>query len=320
MNRHLPQHGGRRRLLGLLVAALATMLVVGGCAEQAWQPGANRWTIATTGFTESILLGQLFAQTLNANGVETRTKELTTRDVVMPALEQGTVQIAPEYLSSATEYLNLQINGPGAPQVSSGDVQATFQIAQQLAAQQNLTVLAPAAAQDQNAFAVSAEFSQQHNITTLSQLAQYSQNNPVTLGASPVCPTRMSCQLGLEQVYNMKVGSFVPLDAGGPLTIQAINQGRIDVGVVFTSSGTLASNSFVVLADDLQLQNAENIIAMIYTPAATSEVTSSLTRLLATLSTEDLQEMNQQVDIYRKNPRLVAQDYLVDQGLIPAPK
>jgi len=306
------------RLVLWLSAVVATFGLV-GCASTAWNPESPRWVIATTNFSETNLISQMYLQAMVDRGYPAEIKQLGNREVIVPALRVGEVQITAEYLGSVTEFLNRRANGPDADQVASGNTEETFAAAKQLAAAQNITLLTPSPAQDQNAFAVTGDFARAHGLTTLSDLAAYSQENPVRLGAAPECPQRSFCLPGLESVYGVNVSEFVPLDAGGPLTIQAIRQGRVDFGVVFSSSGSVAGNDLVVLTDDKELQTAENIVPAVYSPAATEGITAVLDEVSAALTTEGLQEMNRQVEVLRKNPRLVAQEFLVESGIIAAP-
>ena len=101
------------------------------------------------------------------------------------------------------------------------------------------------------------DFATTNSLTTLSDLATYSSSSPVSLGGPPECPDRPFCQGGLEEVYDVQVGKFVALDAGGPLTIQAVQQGKVDVGTVFSSSGAISANGLVILTDDKGWQTAE---------------------------------------------------------------
>ncbi len=297
-------------------AVAAFALSVSGCATGAWEEGSTTWVIATTNFSETNILAQMYKQEMEHNGLTAEIKQLSNREVIVPALESGEVQITPEYLSSFTEFVNKQINGSTATPVASGDADATYAAALPLAAQKNVTLLTPSAAQDQNAFAVTAEYAAKYNLVNVSDLAALSQNQAVTLGGPPECPKRPFCQPGLEQTYGVKVASFVPLDAGGPLTVESLKQGKIDVGLVFSSSGSVAGNNLVVLKDDKHLQNAENITPAVYTPALNDQVRASLDAVSAVLTTEDLQRMNQAVEVERQNPRLVAQDFLTSKGLL----
>ncbi|MGB7979317.1 MAG: ABC transporter substrate-binding protein [Candidatus Nanopelagicales bacterium] len=314
----------RRRALSTLALTAALGLSLSACSssdEAATGDGgtaaaADPIVIATTNFTETKILATMYQQILDKNGQPSSIKELTTREVIAPALESGEVQLTPEYLGSLTEFLNKATNGPDAEQVASGDIQATLGAARSLAEPKSITLLEPSAAQDQNAFAVTQDFATANSLTTLSELGSYSQANPIALGGPPECPERPFCQPGLESTYGVSVDTFVPLDAGGPLTIQALNQGKVDVGLVFSSSGSVTANDLVVLADDKELQTAENIVPALHTPAVTDTITAALDSVSAVLTTDDLQTMNAAVEIDRKDPSTVASDYLTSKGLL----
>ncbi|MEZ5185122.1 MAG: ABC transporter substrate-binding protein [Candidatus Nanopelagicales bacterium] len=313
---------GRRTSKLMLIAAAA--LVMAGCSSgggdstSSESPGGGGGpiTIATTNFSETKILASMYQQVLQANGVDASIKELTTREVIIPALEKGDIQLTPEYLGSLTEFLNKDANGADAPQVASGDEQATYAEAQKLADPKGLTLLEPSAAQDQNAFAVTQDFADQNNLTTLSELGTYSQQSPITLGGPPECPKRPFCEPGLEDTYGVDVGSFVPLDAGGPLTIQALKQGKVNVGLVFSSSGSVTANNLVVLEDDKGLQTAENILPALNSTAVTDTITTALNSVSAKLTTDQLQQLNEQVEIERQDPETVAENWLKENGLL----
>ena len=158
----------------------------------------------------------------------------------------------------------------------------------------------------------------QHSLRTVSDLAALSQTSPVVLGGPPECPTRPFCQPGLEEVYGAQIKEFVPLDAGGPLTKQALAQGAIDVGLVFSSDGGVSALDLVVLEDDKALQTVDNLVPALSERASTPQNVAALNRLAATLTTEDLIELNRQVDIERRAPQEVAAEYLLAKGLVAA--
>ncbi|MAT61946.1 MAG: amino acid ABC transporter substrate-binding protein [Micrococcales bacterium] len=303
------------------VAAAAGLLLLGCSASDASDADSEEVqgdvVVVTTNFTESKIMASMYQQVLRASGVDAGIKELTSREVIIPALSKGEVQISPDYLSSFTEFLNKQENGSDATEVASANVEKTFTEAKRLAEPAKLTVLPPAEAQDQNAFAVTQEFAAENNLKTLSQLGEYSQASPITLGAGPECPERPFCLPGLEEVYDVQIEKFVPLDSGGPLTVQGLKQGLINVGVVFSSSGSISAQNLAVLADDKKLQVAENLIPVVYTPAVTPTVTKALNSVSAVLTTKELQQLNEAVDIERKQPEQVATEFLESKGLLP---
>jgi len=318
----------RVRRTGIAAVAVGFALTLSACSSDANSSadtptpvettveGSGPITIGSFNFGESRILANIYSQVLQAAGFEPTIKELTNREVVEPALEDGEVQVVPEYIGTLTEFLNAKANGPDAAAVSSDDVNATLAAGQKLANAAGITLLVPSAAADQNAFAVTRAFSEENGITTLSDLAEYSKNNKVVLGGPAECPTRDFCQPGLEDVYGLKVGDFVSLDAGGPLTKTALNQGKIDVGLIFSSDGAIDANDYVVLEDDKSLQNSDNIVAAVNTAALTPALEKALNDVNAALTTSDLVSLNKQVDIDRGDPATVAAAWLKSKGLV----
>ena len=74
---------------------------------------------------------------------------------------------------------------------------------------------------------------------------------------------RYLCLRGLETVYNLRFKEFRPLDAGGPLTIAALDAGQIDVGLLFTTDANIEAKGYVLLQDNKQWQLAENIVPVV---------------------------------------------------------
>lgn len=299
----------------LVLAACGSSTSGASSAAPSGAPSKGDITVGAFGFGESKILANLYAGVLTKAGYTATVKELTNREVVEPALEKGEVQVVPEYLATLTEFLNAKVNGANPAPKASGDVDATLAALTALATPLGITVLTPSPAADQNAFAVSSGFATTNNLTSLSDLAAFSQSNDVRLGGPAECPTRAFCKPGLEKTYGAKFSTFTSLDAGGPLTKQALKQNKIDVGLVFSSDGGVAAFDLVVLADDKKLQNADNVVPAVKTDAVTPELTAALDGLSAVLTTEDLIALNKAVDIDRKDPAKVAQDYLTSKGL-----
>lgn len=304
--------------IGVLSAIAALALGVSACSSggDSTPDALGDITVGAFNFTESQILAQLYTGVLTEAGYNASVLDSTNREVLQPALESGEVQVVPEYLGTFTEFLNRKVNGPEVAPVASGDVAATYAEAQTLAEPLGITVLTPSPAADQNAFAVTRAFAEENNITSLSDLAAWSQLNPLILGGPPECPERPFCQPGLEGTYGIVVDEFSPLDAGGPLTKQALAQGAITLGLVFSSDGAVADLDLVVLEDDLKLQQVDNIIPAVLTSAVTSALTDALNALSAAMTTDDLIAMNKAVDIDRQTPAEVARAFLIEKGLI----
>jgi len=207
----------------------------------ALEQGSGPITVGGATFTESTILANVYADVLDAAGFDASVREVGNRELYLPALMSGSdIQVVPEYLSTVTEFLNRQANGPDAEPVASGDVQETVSALQPLAEQAGLVFGEPSEAADQNAFAVTRAFADQLGVSTLSELADACGDGSLVLGGPTECPERPFCQPGLEETYGLQFADFRELDPGGPLTKAALQQGEISIGLVFSSDGALA--------------------------------------------------------------------------------
>lgn len=200
------------------------------------EQGSGAVVVGGANFTESTILATIYADVLTAAGFDASVQEVGNRELYLPALERGEIQVFPEYLSTATEFLE----GDDENQVASSDVEATVEALQPLAEEAGLVFGEPAEAADQNAFAVTQAFADELGVSTLSELAEACDDGSLVLGGPGECPERPFCQPGLEETYGLEFASFSELDAGGPLTKAALQQGEISLGLVFSSDGALA--------------------------------------------------------------------------------
>jgi osmoprotectant transport system substrate-binding protein len=141
----------------------------------------------------------------------------------------------------------------------------------------------------------------------------------MTLGGPPECPQRDYCEAGLESVYGLTFKDFKPLDAGGPLTVAALEGGQIDVGLLFTSDPSIAAKGFVLLQDDKQLQKSDNIVPIIRKAVldASPEVAGLLNGVTAKLTQDGLTSLNKQVAVDKVDPADAAGQWLKDNGFTP---
>jgi osmoprotectant transport system substrate-binding protein len=202
------------------------------------EQGSGSIAVGGAGFTESVILANVYAGVLTAAGFDASVREVGSRELYLSALTEGTeIQVFPEYLATVTEFLE----GDDATQVASGDVQETLDALQPLAEEAGLVFGEPAEAVDQNAFAVTTAFADQLGVTTLSELAEACDDASLILGGPAECPERPFCQPGLEETYGLEFAGFQEYgDTGGPLTKAAIQQGEVSMGLVFSSDGALA--------------------------------------------------------------------------------
>jgi glycine betaine/choline ABC-type transport system substrate-binding protein len=136
------------------------------------------------------------------------------------------------------------------------------------------------------------------------------------LGGPPECPDRPFCLPGLNETYGLEFEEFVPLDAGGPLTVTALTGGQVDVGLLFTSDPAIATNGFVLLEDDKQLQLADNIVPVVRQEVldANPGVTDLLNTVMERLTQEELTNLNKAVTVDTRPPAEVATEWITAQN------
>ena len=201
--------------------------------------GSGKIVVGAANFSENQTLANIYAQVLNASGFDASVKTVGSRETYEPALEKGQLQVVPEYVGTLTEFINKAENGANAQPIASGDLDATVQGLTQLGDKVGLKFGEPSTAADQNTFAVTQGFADAYGVQSLSDLAAKCSSG-IVLGGPPECPDRPFCQPGLEEKYGLTIDSFTSLDAGGPLTKTALKQGKITLGLLFSSDAALA--------------------------------------------------------------------------------
>ena len=243
--------------------------------------GDDAITVGSFDFTESSLLAELYSQALERHGFKIRRSfDLGPREFVAPALSRGLIELVPEYAGTALDFRSLGTARATADEPSTHD-----RLVRALRGT-NVTALASAPAQDANTFVVTRATADREGLRTLSE-----------------------CLAGLRRVYGAKFKEFVELDAGGPVTRQALDQGYVDVALLFTTDPSIARGDLVELVDDRSLQPAENVIPLIRTELRT-RFGARLVRILdgvsRGLTTEALGRLNGEVEAGAKPGRVAA--------------
>ena len=275
-------------------------------------------TVGGANFTEMTIMQEMYKALLEDAGFTVDIQQADNREIYEPLLESGEIDLIPEYAATMAEFLNAKKNGPDAPTsapIATADIDETVQAMTPLAEEYGLVLLAPAEAASQNGFVVSQEFADTNSVATLSELGALGQ--PIVLAAGEECPDRPFCEPGLESTYGIDISEILPLGFGSPQTKQAVADGTAQLGLVGTTDGTLAGLGLVLLDDDKNLQLADNLIPIANAGSAGDPaIAEALDPLADTLTTEDLAELNAQVDAERQQPADVAQAYLEDNGLL----
>lgn len=273
------------------------------CAEKGAE---GEVTVGSTNFSEQSIVAEMYIQCLEAAGVGVDTRlNIGSREIVLPALEAGDIDLYPEYVGTVLTFLG------GEP---TPDLDESMEALRPLFAEKGVTVLEPSPAEDKNGFAVTQETADEYDLQKLSDLEGVA--GELTFGAGPECSERPLCLPGLKETYGLEFAKVERLDSGGPLTKDALENGSIDVGLVFTSDGAVAARGFVVLEDDKGLQPVENIVPVIRDDALNPQIEELLNAISAALTTEELSELNKVVEVDKEDPADAATLWLEENGFI----
>ncbi len=308
------------RLLLALLAALA--LVAAACGDDddggdtsdnaAQDDGGDdpAIVIGAQDFGESAILAEIYKQRLEAEGYEVSIQSLGGfRDIEIEAFDQGEINFAPEYAASMLEFLN---ENKGE---ATSDVDETVEKLQPYLDEKQLTALEPADAVDTNAFVVTDETAEEVGLESLSDLAE--KGADLTLGGPSDCETNPFCIPGLRDTYGLDLsGNFTALDADAVADTLAAEQ--VDIGILFSSSGRIADEGWVLLEDDQQMLAADNVVPVVkdeLTEAYGDELAGTVDEVSAVLTTEQLTELNKRYEIDKEDAADVATSWLEDNDL-----
>jgi glycine betaine/choline ABC-type transport system substrate-binding protein len=269
-------------------------------------------TVGSKNFTEEFILGQIYAQGLEAAGYDVSTKlNLGSETIALKALKDGQISGYPEYTSTALGSF-FQVPADKIPH----DPQEAYTQANADLEKEGLTAFPPTPFADSNAVGTLTTTAKKDGLTTISDLKGKSQD--MVLAGSPECRERIDCFAGLEKNYGLQFKKFTPVDIGLRYTV--LDKGDAQLSILFTSDAQLAnSDKYTILEDDKGLIPAGNVI-FITSQKVANEAGPDFAKVIGqvqqNLTLPVIRELNARVDIDKEEPSKVAHDYLKSSGLI----
>jgi osmoprotectant transport system substrate-binding protein len=301
----------------LALAVTAAMMTTAACGSGGDNPlstgssssngsgGASSITVGSADFPESQLLAEIYAGALQAKGVTVNKKlNIGAREAYIPALQDGSIDLIPEYTGVLTQYFNKD-----AKATDSDGVYAELKAA----LPDKLEVLDKSAAEDKDAVVMTKKKADELGVKSIADLQGKAKD--LVLGGPPEWKTRPTGVPGLKKVYGLEFKSFRALDAGGPLTVAALKNGQIQAGNLFTTDPNIAKNDFVVLDDPKHLFAAQNVVPLITKSKDDDTVSKALNAVSAKLDTETLAALLTEVVVDKKDASAVAKEFLTKNGL-----
>lgn len=282
--------------------AAATSAAASGASSSG---GTESVTIGSANFQENVVLADIYAEALKAKGVTVSEKlNIGARETYIPALQDGSIDLIPEYSGVLLQYFDKT-----ATATSADDVYAALQ----KALPSTLEVLDKSAAEDKDSIAVSKDVAAKYSLKSIADLAAVA--GKLTLGGAPEFKTRPDGVPGLAKNYGVTFGTYKTLDAGGSLTVQALKNGQVDAADLFTTDPSITANGFVVLDDPKYNFAAQNVLPLVNKAKAGPVVTATLNAVSSKLTTQTLIDLLTKVILQKQDPDAVAKAWVASAGL-----
>lgn len=298
-----------RRLKRLFVAAAALAMVAG-------QAHAAPIILATKSFTEQHILSAMTVQYLRKKGFQVQPQTNIATVISRNAMINKQVDMTWEYTGTSLIIFN-HINKRMSPQES-------YDTVKRLDEKLGLIWLKPADMNNTYAFAMQRKRAEAENINIMSEMVakieHIRQTDPKhnwLLGLDLEFAGRSDGMKPLQQAYNMPLDrpQIRQMDPG--LVYNAVRDGFVDAGLIYTTDGRVKGFDLKVLKDDKGFFPSYAVTPVVRkdTLEANPGLEEAMNTLSGLLNNEVITELNKRVDIDHQSPQQVARDFLHTKGL-----
>ena len=273
--------------------------------------GKVNLTIGSKNFPEQEILGEIYAQALQAAGYKVKTDlNLGSETVALKSVKSGQISGYPEYASTAlTSFFGKE------PEEVPADAQGAWEEANAEFEKDGLTAFEPTPFASANAVGTTTATAEKYDLENVSDLEGVSES--LTLYGSPECRQRIDCLAGLESLYGLKFKSFKPVDIGLRYTV--LETGQADLSILFTTDPQLSAekDKFVILKDDKEVFPAGNVIFVTEQAVAEEagpDYEETILQVQEGLTLAVMQELDARVELEKQTPKEAAASYLKSAG------
>jgi osmoprotectant transport system substrate-binding protein len=297
--------------------SLALLAALAGCADSgragpgSVQPQGEslKLTLGTKNFTESVLIGELYAQVLEDNGYQVvLRKNVGPTEVIDQELQDGDIDAYPEYLGvSATVVAGEDVEGKSAAETS--------QIAQTFYESRGQVISEETPFENVDAIATTFLFAQNNRLREIGDLRRL---QSFTLGARPEFESRQQGFAGMQSVYRLTNAKFVPVAISARYV--ALFEGDVDVANVFSTDPQLAGGDYRLLEDPERLFGYQHVALVIdedkLATLGGDKFMDIIDSVNEQLSQRTVIDLNAAVELDDREPADVAAQFLRQAGLI----
>lgn len=297
-----------KALIAKLTAAV-TLVALAGCGggdnplESTPTGQTGEVVVGAADFTENVLLAEIYAGALRGAGAKVSTKlRVGTREVIVKALQDKSLAVVPEYTGNLLAYLD-----KSATQTKPDEVYTALKSK----VPSGLAVLDKSDAEDSDVLVVTDQTAKQYSLTTIESLGP--KCGEFVLGAAGEWKQRWEAKI--KELYGCTFKSIQTTDAGGPVTVEALKNGQVQVANLFTTASAIDANGFRQLEDTKNMYPAQNVVPFLRSDALNDAQKAALNKVSAALNTNQLTQLVARVEVDKENAADVAADFLRDANI-----
>lgn len=290
---------GTAAIAALALSGCASSDPISGGSETSAAPASDTIVIGSQAYYSNEIIAEIYAQALEGAGFSVeRQFNIGQRDAYIPSLEDGTIQLFPEYTGNLLQFFD-----PDTTATSSDEVYAALKEA----LPEGLTVLDQSSATDQDSYNVTAAFAQEHNLKSIADLAGIPN---LVLGGPPELETRPYGPSGLKSKYGVDVTFRGTADT----TVDELVAGNIQIANVYSADPRIKTDDLVTLADPEGLFLASNVVPVVST-SVSDKIADVINKVSAALTPEGLVALNVESTVDQKSSKDIASAWLAANGL-----
>lgn len=255
-------------------------------------------TVGSADFSESQLLAEIYGQALAAKGIDVKKKpNIGNRETYMAAIKDGSVDLVPEYTGASLAYFDKNS--------TETDPQKAYD-ALKKALTPGLEILEMSPATDEDTIVVTKQTADKYGLKSIGDL----KGKNLVAGGSSEFKVRTAGLKGMKEKYGVDFKDYKTLDAGGPLSIKALEDNTIQVTDLFTTQAVIKDKGWVQLEDPEHILPPNNIVPLIRTDHKSDDVVATLNAVDAKLTTDALTDLVKRIDVGKESADAVAKDWL----------
>ena len=266
---------------------------------------AGALAIGSQAYYSNEIIAELFAQVLEKAGFTVdRQYQIGQREVYMPELEAGSLDLLPEYLGNLLQHYQPDAGSASPEEISSSLEEAL---------PEGLRVLSFAEASDQDSYTTTSDFASTHSLSAIGDLAGVEED--LKIAANSEFETRPYGPEGAKAVYDVDIAVVPVEDSGGPLTVQALLDGDVQLADIYSADPSIAENDLVVLEDPESMILPQNVVPVV-SEKIDEQAAEAIEGVIAELSADDLVELNRQSVVDQASSADIATGWLTEKGLL----